>query len=133
MNIHIAPGDGVPVYLQIINQVKHLIAAGRLVPGDEMPPIRTLAQQLLINPNTVARAYRDMEAAGIVVTRRGAGTVVSESASPLARAERLRILAQRVDALLAEAHHLGFGLDDITRMVHQRHPANRNAAKEKQR
>ena len=91
MNIHIAPGDGVPVYLQIINQVKHLIAAGRLVPGDEMPPIRTLAQQLLINPNTVARAYRDMEAAGIVVTRRGAGTVVSESASPLARAERLRI------------------------------------------
>ena len=98
MNIHIAPGDGVPVYLQIINQVKHLIAAGRLVPGDEMPPIRTLAQQLLINPNTVARAYRDMEAAGIVATRRGAGTVVSESGSPLARAERLRILAQRVDA-----------------------------------
>ena len=133
MNIHIAPGDGVPVYLQIINQVKYLVAAGRLVPGDELPPIRTLAQQLLVNPNTVARAYRDMESAGIVVTRRGAGTFVSESGSPLARAERVRILTERVDALLAEAHHLGFALDDVTRLIQQRHSGIRNAPKEKQK
>ena len=61
MQIHISPHDGVPIYRQIVNQVKYLVAAGRLKRGDEMPPIRRLAEDLLINPNTVARAYRDLE------------------------------------------------------------------------
>ena len=67
MQLHITPGDGAPIYRQIIDQVKNLVAAGRLTPGDEMPPIRGLAQQLLINPNTVARAYRELEAQGVLV------------------------------------------------------------------
>ena len=70
MRIHLTPNDGVPIYLQIIHQVKYLVASGRLSAGDELPPIRTLAEQLLVNPNTVARAYRELEAAGVVVTRR---------------------------------------------------------------
>ena len=65
MQIHITTADGVPIYQQIVNQVKYLVASGRLSPGDEMPPIRVLAERLIVNPNTVARAYRELEAAGM--------------------------------------------------------------------
>ena len=78
MQIHIAPNDGVPIYLQIVNQVKYLVASGRLSPGEELPPIRVLAEQLLVNPNTVARAYRELETVGVVTKRRTAGTYVSQ-------------------------------------------------------
>ena len=85
MQIHISATDGVPIYQQIVNQVKYLIASGRLAPGEEMPPIRVLAERLLVNPNTVARAYRELESAGVVEKRRTAGTYVSDAGSPLAR------------------------------------------------
>src|SRR5690242_5209441 len=120
MQIHLSPSSGVPIYLQIVNQVKYLVAAGRLAPGEELPPIRALAEQLLVNPNTVARAYRELEAAGLVTMRRTAGTYVSSAGSPLAREERLRILTERVDALLAEARQFDVGLDEVVEMVRQR-------------
>jgi GntR family transcriptional regulator len=124
VNLHINANDGVPIYLQIVNQVKYLVASGRLAPGAEMPPIRVLAERLLINPNTVARAYRELETAGIVVKRRTAGTFVSEDASsPLARRERLKILTERIDALLAEARQMNVGLDEIVQLVRQREEA----------
>src|SRR5213595_3997730 len=107
MHLHISANDGVPIYLQIVNQVKYLVAAGRLAPGEELPPIRVLAEKLLVNPNTVARAYRELEIAGVVTKRRTAGTYVSDAGSPLARRERLKILTGRIDALLAEARQLG--------------------------
>src|SRR3954447_26152547 len=100
MQIHISTADGIPIYLQIVNQVKYLVSSGRLAAGEELPPIRALAVKLVINPNTVARAYRELETAGIVEKRRTAGTYVSDQGSPLARRERLRILTERVDALL---------------------------------
>src|SRR5436853_1835255 len=106
MDIHISPHDGIPIYLQIVHQVKYLVASGRLAPGEELPPIRTLAERLTVNPNTVARAYRELEAIGLVATRRTAGTYVADGASPLARRERIRILTERIDALLAEARQL---------------------------
>jgi GntR family transcriptional regulator len=118
--VHIASNDGVPIYLQIVHQVKHQVAAGRLVPGEEMPPIRVLAEQLKINPNTVARAYRELEMAGVVEKRGTAGTYVSNTASPLARRERLRILTERVDALLVEARHLGVTFDDLLELLRKR-------------
>src|ERR671911_1265090 len=108
MHLRVNPHDGVPIYLQIVNQVKYLVAAGRLEPGEELPPIRALAERLVINPNTVARAYRELEVAGVVVKRGTTGTFVSTSGSPLARRERVRILTERIDALLAEARQLGF-------------------------
>lgn len=120
MQIHISPEDGVPIYLQIVNQVKYLIASGRLEPGEEMPPIRVLAERLLINPNTVARAYRELEIAGIVEKRRTAGTFVSGGGSPLARHEQVRILTQRVDALLAEAGQLDFSVDEVVDIIRRR-------------
>jgi GntR family transcriptional regulator len=120
VRIHVSPDNGLPIYLQIVNQVKFLVASGRLAPADELPPIRTLAEQLLINPNTVARAYRELEQAGILVSKRGSGTFVSDGGSPLARRERLRILGDRVDGLLAEAHQLGIGTDELIELVRKR-------------
>ena len=121
MQLHITPGDGAPIYRQIIDQVKHLVAAGRLKPGDEMPPIRGLAQQLLINPNTVARAYRELEAQGVLQSRQGSGTVVADGGSPLARGERLRLLTAQVDRLLAESRQLGFELETVVELFQKRH------------
>jgi GntR family transcriptional regulator len=123
VQIHISAGDGVPIYQQIVNQVKYLIASGRLEPGEEMPPIRVLAERLLVNPNTVARAYRELESAGVVEKRRTAGTYVSNSGSPLARRERLKIIAERVDALLAEARQLGIGVDELIALIARRDQA----------
>ena len=120
MQLHVSPADGVPIYLQIVNQVKYLVSSGRLAAGEELPPIRALAEQLLINPNTVARAYRELELAGVVEKRRTTGTYVSGGASPLARRERLKILGRRVDALLAEARQMDVSLDDVIDLVRQR-------------
>lgn len=123
MNLHISSSDGVPIYLQIVNQVKYLVASGRLGEGEELPAIRTLAEQLLVNPNTVARAYRELELAGVVTKRRTAGTYVSGAGSPLARRERMRILGGRIDALLAEARQMGVDVADLIELVRQRDSA----------
>ena len=125
MQIHIAAGDGVPIYLQIANQVKYLVASGRLAPGEEMPPIRVLAERLVINPNTVARAYRELEAAGLVVKRKTAGTFVAEGGSPLALKERRKILTERIDALLAEAKQMGIETHEVVSLLLKREEALR--------
>ena len=123
MQIYISANDGVPIYLQIVNQIKYLIASGRLAPGEELSPIRVLAQKLLINPNTVARAYRELEAAGIVEKRRTAGTYVTDQKSPLARTERMKIISERLDALLAEARQMDISFDDVIKLAQQRQAA----------
>lgn len=123
MQIHITSNDGVPIYLQIVNQIKYLIGAGRLEPGEEIPPIRVLAEQLVINPNTVARAYLELERAGLVAKRQGAGTYVAASSPALPRREKLKVLSKRLDALLAEAAHLDISLDEVMELLHERHEA----------
>ena len=120
MRLSISPSDGVPIYLQIVNQIKYLVASGRLAPEDELPPIRALAEQLVVNPNTVARAYRELEQAGVVYKRRTAGTFVSDAGSPLARREQLRILSQRADALLVEARQMGFETEEVIDLIRER-------------
>jgi len=119
MDLHISQHDGTPIYLQVIKQVKILIAAGRLEPGEEMPPIRVLAKQLLINPNTVARAYRDLEAGGWVTKRKGAGTYVSGEGSPLAKGRLNKILRERITDLLTEAHHMKIPLGELIEMIEE--------------
>ena len=131
MDIHISPHDGVPIYLQIVNQVKYLVASGRLSAGEELSPIRVLAERLLVNPNTVARAYRELELAGIVAKRRTTGTYVSDAGSPLARRERLKILAERIDALLAEAHLMNIDTEEVLDLVRQRDKTMQPLALEK--
>jgi GntR family transcriptional regulator len=120
VHLHISPNDGVPIYLQIVNQVKFLVASGRLAPGDELTPIRTLAERLLINPNTVARAYRELETAGVVSKRSTSGTYVSGDGSPLARSQCLKILTQRADALLTEAWQMNVSTDELLQLLRQR-------------
>lgn len=123
MDINIDLTDGVPIYRQIVNQVKYLIASGQLRPGEELPPIRTLALRLKVTPNTIVKAYDELETSGIVHKRRGAGTYVSETRSLLAHRERRRIIEQRIDALLAEAHQLNFTVNDIEKLLHERRDA----------
>src|SRR3954468_14219203 len=120
MQIQISTSDGVPIYQQIVNQMRYLIGAGRLQPGEELLPIRVLAEQLTINPNTVARAYLELERAGIVTKRHGSGTYVSEARSPLPQREKIKILTKRVDALLTEARHLEMELADVMKLLRER-------------
>jgi|SRR5436190_11629996 len=125
MQIQISTSDGLPIYQQIFNQVRYLIAAGRLQPGEELLPIRSLAEQLTINPNTVARAYLELERAGIVNKRHGSGTYVSEVRSPLGQREKTKILARRADALLTEARHLEVELNEVINLIRERDAAMR--------
>lgn len=120
MNIQVSIRDGKPIYVQIVNQVKYLVASGRLQPGDQLPPVRKLAEQLLINPNTVARAYRELESARVIVTRRGSGAFVSDNGSPLARREQTRILNERIDMLLTEARQMKVDVETVIQLVRQR-------------
>jgi GntR family transcriptional regulator len=120
MQIHISPTDGVPIYLQIVNQIKYLVSSGRLGAGEELPAIRTLAEKLLINPNTVARAYRELEQAGIVYKRRTTGTYISGMGARIGRRDRVKIVTRRIDALLAEARHMAIPLDELIELIRQR-------------
>jgi GntR family transcriptional regulator len=119
MQIQIQTQGGVPIYLQVMQQIKYLVASGRLQTGDELPSIRALAEELIVNPNTIARAYRELELEGVVEKRRTAGTFVADSGSPLARKERLKSLKQRVDQLLVETYQMGFELDDVVKLLKQ--------------
>ena len=82
--------------------------------------MRALSEQLIINPNTVARAYRELARDGVLIQQRGSGTFVSDKGSPLAQKERVRIIEERMDALLAEAKQLGFGPSELSKMMDAR-------------
>ena len=84
------PSSGVPIYLQLMEQVKHGIETGALRPGEQLPGIRPLAEELVINPNTVAKAYRELEHEGVIELRHGAGAFVSVNAGPKKLTDKLR-------------------------------------------
>lgn len=119
MQIHLSE-DGVPIYQQIVDQVRHRIVAGSLVPGHEMPTIRGLAEMLRVNPNTIARAYRELEQEGLVEKRRTKGTFVAELTPREGVRERRRLLTPHVDKLLVHAKGLGIELDDLVELIHKR-------------
>lgn len=129
MQVYISESEGVPIYQQIVSQVRYLIAAGRLQTGDELPPIRVLAEQLTVNPNTVARAYLELEHAGIVTKRHGSGTYVSETRNVVPQREKTKILTKRVDALLTEACQLDVDLSEVIKLLHERDAAMDEVAK----
>ena len=120
MRIEIQPHDGMPIYRQISNQIKYLIASGQLKTGQELPGVRTLAEQLTVTPNTIVKAYDELEAEGLLEKRRGSGTYVSDTDSPLTRKEQRRILTQRIDAVLTEANQLDFSLEEVLALLHDR-------------
>ena len=120
MLISISTADGTPYYTQIVNQVRYLITTGRLEPGEQLPPVRKLAEQLTLNPNTVARAYRELEVANLVVSKRGAGVFVADGVSPLSKLEKKKIVHQRMDELLLCARQLGVDLESLIKLLRQR-------------
>ena len=120
LHLSINQTDGIPIYRQLTQQITHLIASGRLAPDTEMPSVRALAQQLLINPNTVVRAYRELETAGLLYKKQGAGTyVASQTATPYTEEECRRLLSERAEALLMEGWRLGYGVERIIELVRE--------------
>ena len=120
MQLRISDHDGVPIYVQLVRQIKYLVSSGQLTVEEQLPPVRKLAEQLVVNPNTVARAYRELEREGILTIRQGAGAFVADGGSPLARRERQRILIERIDMLLSEARHMKVDLDALITLIRQR-------------
>ena len=106
MQIRIDNSSNRPVYQQIIDQVKRDIALGRLIKDEKLPTVRELAAQLAINPNTIAKAYRQMEGEGIIVTKPGAGAFVANLDSSLSRVVRKRLLSDVLERIAVEAFHM---------------------------
>lgn len=114
--LHLDPADPTPIWRQVADRLRALVAAGRLRGGAAVPSVRDLARDLKVNPATVARAYQHLADAGLLETRRGAGTFVSVSAERLA-SERARALAAAADRFAIETHALGATPDEALKVV----------------
>jgi GntR family transcriptional regulator len=112
--------SGVPFYRQIIDQIKTAIAMGEIGPGDRLPTVRQLAVDLSVNPNTVSRAYMELELTGLVETQMGSGTFVGQLKVEQNDVERRRMLDEICQELLSRASQYGFTLDDILENLKQR-------------
>lgn len=117
--------SGVPFYRQIIEQIKFGIASGELAPGDRLPTVRQLAVDLSINPNTVIRAYRELEIESVLNTQQGSGTFVGNEKPGIDRLEKQRMLDQILTELLARASNYGLTLNDVLEGLRQRKEASR--------
>jgi GntR family transcriptional regulator len=112
--------SGVPVYRQLIDQVLGGIASGELLPGDQLPTVRQVAVDLSINPNTVVRAYREMEIRGVLETQQGTGTFISKQPVKRDEVERRRQLNQIVSEFVARAGGAGFTVDEVLEQLRDR-------------
>jgi len=113
----------VPIYMQIVQQVRRLVSSGELAAGEELPSIRNLAERLVVNPNTVARAYRELEIAGIVSSSRGLGTFVTDQDRATAHSERRALMLERIEALALESRQLGITFGEILELMHENEAA----------
>jgi GntR family transcriptional regulator len=112
-HFHLDLHSGMPVYRQIVDQVRGAVASGALRAGDQLPTVRQLAVDLEVNPNTVVRAYRELEYDGLLETHQGTGTFISDQKMPRAADERQRQLAQIVTDAVARAGAAGFTVQDL--------------------
>ena len=112
--------SGKPVYLQLVDQVKAAAASGALRAGEALPSIRPLAEELRINRNTVAKAYAELEAQGVIETLAGRGCFLKENNSPLKKQVRLKMLAEEIDGAIVQAHHLQVGREEFLGLVGER-------------
>ena len=119
-HITITTGAGTPIYRQIIEQVRLGVATGALNAGDSMPSVRTLAEQNLVNPNTVVKAYSELVRDGVLEPHHGKGFFVAEKRQVYSRAERLRRLHQAVEGFVHEAVFLDFSADEIQEAVNEK-------------
>jgi len=120
MNLELDFRSGIPIYIQVVDRIKEMIADGRLKRGDQLPTVRTLAQELRINFNTVARAYRILDESGIISTQQGRGTYILEIPPPeVTQAMRQTTLEALTDRYLADVLRLGFSSEEILAFVHR--------------
>lgn len=110
------PALGVPIYLQLMEQVKHAIETGALRAGEQLPGIRPLAEELVINPNTVAKAYRELEHEGVIELRHGAGAFVSANASGRKTPDKLRAAQVLVEQAVQQLRSRGLADEEIRRL-----------------
>lgn len=117
MLVHVNPSSGLPLYLQVESQLKHAVAAGALRQGDALPSVRKLATELRINPNTVARAYQDLEREGVIRTVPGGGTYVADTVPGLLKTEKLKRLRPFALQIAVEGTQLRLSPDEILKLV----------------
>jgi GntR family transcriptional regulator len=116
----LSPNSGVPLYVQLQQQIRQRIASGQLPHGAQLPSVRELSAELHINPLTVAKVYQNLERDGVVETRRGIGTYVSPGSPVLKMDARVRQIGPVVDQLVAEAVHLGIGEEEIRELLSEK-------------
>jgi GntR family transcriptional regulator len=112
--------SGTPVYLQLVEQVKAAAASGAVQPGEPLPSIRPLAEELRVNRNTVAKAYGELESQRIIETIAGKGCFVRASSSPFTKEVRLKLLAEKIDDAVVQAHHLQIARTEFLRLAEDR-------------
>jgi GntR family transcriptional regulator len=115
--------SGKPVYLQVVDQVKAAVASGAAQPGDTLPSIRPLAEELRVNRNTVAKAYTELERQGVIDTAAGRGCFISAGSSPLRKDARLKLVTEEMDQAVVQAHHLQVGKTEFVRLAEDRYDA----------
>lgn len=120
MRLQVNFKSGKPVYLQIVDQVKASVASGALQPGEALPSIRPLAEDLRVNRNTVAKAYTELESQGVIENITGKGCFVRATSSPLRKAARLELLTQEIDHAVTQAHHLMVGKAEFLKLAEER-------------
>lgn len=112
--------SGLPVYLQLVEQVRYAAASGALRPGEPLPSIRPLAEELRVNRNTVAKAYAELESQGVIETVAGKGCYLKANGTPFSKTVRHKLLAAKIDEAVVTAHHLQVSRGDFTDMVEER-------------
>lgn len=117
MKFRINPTSTQPLYLQLTQQIRHAIDVGVLQPGDVLPGIRTLAEQLVVSPNTVVKAYADLQSEGVLDMRHGAGAFVAQRRRAKVSSDRVRQAQERVRVLVERLESDGFSEDEIQRLV----------------
>ena len=117
MMLRVDPRDPLPLWRQLEDGVRNLVATGALRPGSAVPSVRELARELAVNPATIAKAYQRLCDVGVLETRRGEGTFVADGAPLLPRAERKRRLQQAAKSYAAQAHTLGIGADEAAEIA----------------
>jgi len=115
--------SGKPVYLQLVDQVKSAAASGAVRPGEPLPSIRPLAEELRVNRNTIAKAYSELENQGVIETVAGKGCFVRVGASPFTKAVRVELLTQEIDEAVTQAHHLRVARAEFLRLAEERFDA----------
>ena len=120
MRLQINFKSGMPVYLQVVDQIKAAAASGALQPGEALPYIRPLAEELRVNRNTIAKAYSELESLGVIETLPGKGCFLKENHSPLRKEIRRKMLTEEIDQAIVQAHHLQVPRQEFLALVHER-------------